>query len=665
MTAPRQHRLPFRADIEGLRAVAILMVVLFHTGWGAFGGGFFGVDVFFVLSGFLITGIIVEEIERTGTLSLSNFWARRARRLLPAAVLVTLFVLAANALLRISPFIQLVIASSAKAFAVYASNILFAVRAADYFGGIAVRDPLLHTWSLSVEEQFYLFFAPMMLLLARWARAHGSAVFRRRMVTVLVGCLLLVRRYPVIAFYSLPPRAWQFGVGALACFALGWARRADRRLLEIVSVAALAGLVVSACVLVEGRVSPLGIATLVPTLSTFALILAGAGSHQTVVARALSTPPMRLLGRLSYSWYLWHWPFMVYLRELVHSPTLVQSLGVALLSIVPAALTYWLIESPVRYSPRIPRRARPVLAGAVALSALTLLAAKGAAFHTNRVLSDPAVARVLEARAKPRIYKDDCVIPILAVTPKVCEYGPATNDTSVVLFGDSHAAHWFPALESVAIQRGWKLINVIKLSCPATSVSVKYVVRRYPECDEWRERALRKIVELRPTIVVVVDDKTYNVVMGNRVAHADSSAEALGVWQAGLRRTLSSVAASGAQIVMLADTPHPIGDIPQCLVKYIDEPTRCDVPKKVAYNRAAGEMERRTAAEAGNVAYIDLNPLICDETTCPASSGGMVRYSDSNHLSVQFSASLAPALSEQLTSALSAAAAPEVSSAPQ
>jgi len=152
----KESRLPFRPDIEGLRAVAILFVVLFHADWKLFGGGFFGVDVFFVLSGFLITGIILEEITRTGTLSLTKFWARRARRLLPAAILVTLFVLAAGATLRISLFIQILVAKSAQAFAVYGSNILFAVRSTDYFGGLAARDPLLHTWSLSVEEQFYL-----------------------------------------------------------------------------------------------------------------------------------------------------------------------------------------------------------------------------------------------------------------------------------------------------------------------------------------------------------------------------------------------------------------------------------------------------------------------------------------------------------------------------
>jgi peptidoglycan/LPS O-acetylase OafA/YrhL len=658
----RESRLPFRPDIEGLRAVAILFVVLYHANWKLFGGGFFGVDVFFVLSGFLITGIILEEIERTGTLSLTNFWARRARRLLPAAILVTLFVLGADAALRISLFVQIVIARSAQAFAIYGSNILFAARSTDYFGGLAARDPLLHTWSLSVEEQYYLFFAPMMLLLAGWARAHGSAVFRGRLVKVLtalsvlslLGCLVLVRRYPIIAFYSLPPRAWQFGMGALACFALGWARRSDSRVLEAVSALAFVGLLVAACVLREGRVVPLGLATLVPTVSAVALLLTGAGPHRTLVARVLSAAPMRLVGRLSYSWYLWHWPFMVYLRELKHPPSLALSLGVALLSIVPAALTYALVESPVRYSALLPRRPRLVLAGAVALAALTFLAGKGAVAYANSVLSSPRVAKVLAARAKPRIYADGCVIPLVEVTPKICEYGTASSDTTLVLFGDSHAAHWFPAFDSVARARGWKLEIVIKLSCPSTSVTVTSLGRQFFECDQWRELAIRKIIAMRPTIITLVDDKTYSVVMGDRTEHADSSAAARRVWHDGLLRTISALRPAGARLVMLADTPHPVGDVPQCLVKHIDEPTRCDVLTRDGYNAANGELERRTAHDAANVPYLNLVRYICDESICPASRDGVVRYSDSNHLSVQFAASLARPLSEQLTHALAA-----------
>ena len=224
---------------------------------------------------------------------------------------------------------------------------------------------------------------------------------------------------------------------------------------------------------------------------------------------------------------------MVYLRELVREPSLPLSLAVALLSLVPATITYHLVEQPVRFSPRLARRVVPVLAGAVVLAVLTYAGAVGAKRYADGVVSSPRLAPVLAARAMPRIYADGCQLQLLATESPPCEYGPARNDTTVVLFGDSHAAHWFPALDSVAALRGWKLVNLTKTGCPATSVTVTNLGRRYFECDAWRARALERIVRLRPTLVVFSNDKTYRVVVGDTLLLADSSvaepAEAEGV----------------------------------------------------------------------------------------------------------------------------------------
>ena len=653
-------RLPYRSDIEGMRAVAILMVVLYHAGWRLFGGGFFGVDAFFVLSGFLITGIAVDEIERTGTLSLTNFWARRARRLLPAAAVLTAFVLVADVVLRISPFIQSWIADSARAFAVYGSNILYAVRSTDYFGRLATRDPLLHTWSLSVEEQFYLFFAPLLLASAVWARRLNAERFRYRLawvggvLTVLsfAGCLLLIRRYPVIAFYVLPARAWEFGLGALAYLLVRRGPALSAATREALAALGLAALVVAGMLLSDDRVSPLGAASVVPTLGTAVLLVCGASPYRTRVAGLLSAAPMRVVGRLSYSWYLWHWPFMVYLRELVREPSLPLSLAVALLSLVPAAITYHLVEQPVRFSPRLARRVVPVLAGAVVLAVMTYAGAVGAKRYADGVVSSPRLAPVLAARAMPRIYADGCQLQLLATESPPCEYGPARNDTTVVLFGDSHAAHWFPALDSVAALRGWKLVNLTKTGCPATSVTVTNLGRRYFECDAWRARALERIVRLRPTLVVFSNDKTYRVVVGDTLLLADSSVAALHQWRRGLATTIRALRASGAQIAMIADTPQPSGDVPQCLIKYGGDASRCDSAPQESINRLAAATERIAIRENRGVDYIDLTNRICEPDVCPTVRNGIVRYSDSNHLSVQFAGSLAPVLSVALTGAL-------------
>ena len=655
-----EGRLNFRPDIEGLRAVAIIAVVLYHARWNGAGGGFFGVDVFFVLSGFLISGIIVDEIARTGTLSLVNFWARRARRLLPAATFVTLVVLVVNAWV-FSLFLQIHLANTARAFAVYGSNIVFAIRSTDYFGGVATHDPLLHTWSLSVEEQFYLFFAPAMLLLAVWTRKHLNVSFRGWLsglavvlsVLSLAGCLLLVRRYPVIAFYGLPSRAWEFGLGAMTLLSLRYVPRIDTRVLEAIALASLAGLVGSVVLLHEGRIHPLGLASLVPTLSTVGLILTGAGARQTLVARALSAPVMRLLGRLSYSWYLWHWPALVYMRATMRAPTLKMSLAVAFLSLLPAAAMYAWIESPIRHSRYLKRHPRSAVVGAMLLAALIYAATTVAIVRANALLHSPPIAKILAATANPRIYDDGCQLPLLKVDSPACEYGPATNDTTIVLFGDSHAAHWFSAFDSVATLRGWKYINWTKTKCPAAMVHVQAQGRLYFECEEWKRRTIERIVKRRPTIVVIAEDKTYRIMMGKELILVDSSDAGRREWLRALSETMEALVPSGAKLILLGDTPQPQSDIPECLVRHFAEQSRCDASLAVALNPPLTAMERAAATVVPGVAYINLNEYLCDEHVCPAASpNGTVRYQDSNHLSVIFAASLAPQLSQAITDAL-------------
>ncbi|MEO7458047.1 MAG: acyltransferase family protein [Gemmatimonadaceae bacterium] len=662
MTRRSGGHLPFRPDIEGLRALAIIAVVLYHAGVKSMPGGFYGVDVFFVLSGFLITGIIVDEIVTTGRLGLGMFWARRARRLLPAATVVTLLVLVMNAQL-FSLFVQINLAKTAEAFAVYGSNILFAVRSTDYFGGVATRDPLLHTWSLSVEEQFYLFFAPAMLLLAWLTRRAGAEGFRRWfrlgavVVTVLsfAGCLLLVRRYPVIAFYGLPARAWEFGLGALALLAVPRAAALTKSVRDAIALVSLAAIVYSVVMLGGAHHESLGAASLLPTLGTVGLILSGAGGAPTFVGALFSTSPLRLLGRLSYSWYLWHWPALLYLRASVPGPSLAMMIAVAVGSLLPAAAMYALVETPVRYSTFLQRNTRWTLVGAVVVAALTFGAAAFAIRRADATLHTPAVIRILEATKLPRIYDDGCQVSLLATESPTCEYGPARNDTTIVVFGDSHAAHWFPAFDSVASLRGWRLVNWTKTGCPSSGVTVLNLGRRYFECDEWRAKIVARIVALRPTIVVVVNDKTYSVVVGNDAPDPDSSAVAREQWRAGLVKTMRSIQPSGARVIFLGDTPQPASDIPQCLVRYVGDPSRCDVPTSRGINPPVTAMERAAAHDA-HVAYMNLNEFICDDRTCPATKDGIIRYQDSNHLSVAFAASLAPQLSQALTQALTARA---------
>ena len=652
-------RLPFRADIEGLRAVAILFVVFYHAGWRRASGGFLGVDVFFVLSGYLISGLLVQEIRSTGSLSLTQFWARRARRLLPAAAVITLLVLIANAVL-LSPFEQIERASTARAFAVYGSNILFAIQSTDYFGGAAARDPLLHTWSLSVEEQFYIVFAPSLLLLAMWAMKRGRAVFDRSFllltafisVASFAGCLLLVRTYPSVAFYILPARAWEFGIGALTVLAVEKWVLTQPAAVEGLSVAALMGLIGSAMLVHDA--APLGVATLVPALSAAVLIHTGAAAHRSLVARLLSTAPMRLLGRLSYSWYLWHWPALVYLREVRPNPSLKLSVAVAFASLIPASITYALVESPIRFSRGLQQRHAQVVFGAVVLALLTLGAGSLAIWRSNATLATPRFAAILAARTPSHIYSDGCQVPLMEEVSPPCTFGPARSDTTIALFGDSHAAQWFPAFDSLAALRGWKFVNLTKSGCPSLDIGVwnAKLGRRYLECDRWRANTLQRIATLHPTFVVLTNDHTYNVMFGDKPMRGDSTRAGIAEWTRAVNSTLASLAGTGARLVVLQDTPRPGFDVPRCLVKYVDTPAGCAFKRRRAADTLIATGEREAVRAARNAAYISLNSVICDDTRCEAQADGVVRYRDEDHLTTAFATSLVSELSRALTRAI-------------
>jgi len=667
---PAERHLRFRPDIEGLRAVAIALVVLYHAGWRGARAGFLGVDVFFVLSGFLITGLLLDEIADTGRVSLTKFWARRARRLLPAAALVTLVVLIAAAVW-LSPFDQHTFADTARAFALYGSNILFAARSLEYFGGEAARDPLLHTWSLSVEEQFYLLFAPAMFLVAMWVRGRGVNVLRRRVAALAVltsivsfiGCLVLARRYPVVAFYALPARAWEFGVGALAILATRRVSRMPAWALEVISLAGLAA-ILGAAVMAEPRTPAPGFLTLVPALGTAALLFAGAGARQTLAARALALSPMRFVGRLSYSWYLWHWPALVFLHERSAKPSLQLSVSVALLSLVPAAIAYWFVESPIRFSVRLRPLARQTVVAALALALLLVAMSSLAIRRADATLATPRYVALAEARVQSRIWTDGCLADLPATQSPTCVYGHSRADTTVVLFGDSHAAQWFPAIDSIAHRRGWRLVVLTKTACPVPQVVVIQggLARPYAECEAWRRGALDRISALRPTLVLAASARSYKLLVGRgQQEWTESSTEARDDWRAGLHRTVSSLAGSGARVVVLEDTPRMTFDVPHCLVKNIEHQSRCAVPVARALDTAFATLERSAVRQTTAATYLSLNAAICD-SVCGTVRDGVVRYRDSNHLSVRYAASLAGMLSDSLDHAL---APPAIAEAPR
>ena len=648
----------FRSDVEGLRAVAILLVIAYHAHLPVARGGFIGVDVFFVLSGFLITGILAAEIRATGRVSLSRFWARRARRLLPAAALVVAATLLASALV-MSPYEQVAYAKSALAFAAYASNLWFVRQETDYFAEAVSTDPLLHTWSLSIEEQFYLVYAPLIALLAWMLARRGAELVRSRLTIVigaltalsLAGCLVLVRQSPVHAFYLLPARAWEFGAGALLALAPAHGPLRRIPIPGVLGWLALMGLVASGALIGQSTRHP-GVATIVPVLCT--VILIATGGVRTGVSRLLSLGPMRTIGRLSYSWYLWHWPPLVLLTAVFGALPPAYRLMVVVAALVPTALAYRLVEQPVRESRWLSARPGLSLAGGLALAVVVGVAAIGGWRNGQHTIESAGFAFVRDARAQPRIYADGCHAAAKSDDARMCTYGDPDGDTLLVLFGDSHAAQWFPALESVARARGWRLVPFTKTGCPSATVTVFDDARRVPyvACDRWREAVLATLQRERPTIVLMTNFNNYAVEVDGRVQRLRRDAEARRQWANGLRLTIAAVERSGARAILLHDTPYPGDDPLSCLARAYRAPERCAVVRTFAVDTAMVALERRIAREARSAAFISMTPYLCDAERCPVVRNGVAVFRDRSHLTVAFAKRLGSPLAAALSGVL-------------
>ena len=644
-----------RTDIEALRAIAILLVVAFHCHFSGIPGGFVGVDVFYVLSGYLITGLLVTETEKTSSLNFLRFYAKRIRRLLPAAALVLLTTLIVGALV-FSPRELTLTAHAARANALYMSNMYFARSASDYFSARVIFNPLLHTWSLSVEEQFYLFWPLLIALgLLIWRSRNSLLVSMALLTIVSFGInLWLTDHARVVAFYALPTRAWEFGLGGLATLIPRGALRLSRATWMAAGWLGMLLIIGSACTISSFLPFP-GWRALFPVVGTAITLLAGAELPLLGVGALFNTAPLQTLGGLSYSWYLWHWPFLVFTAAIYPAGGDIERIAAAGASLGVAYVTYRYVENPIRRDPALIKSPKLTLALGGALAALSLVTAELALHFASHMNNSPQMQGLSTTRGDfAEMSRRECVSADGSSTVKMCTFGTPASATNVVLFGDSHAAQWFDSMTEIAQRNHWKLTTVIKLGCAAVDVDPGTGIDDDPECIAWRQQAIHGIVALRPTLIILGSATNKLDRPENPDAHA-SPALAADVRE-GVLRTLRSLSAAGARMALLRDTPEFPFDVTSCLARaerhfwYSRE--ACDLPAASVLDPRIYAAEESAAAVLPGVRLIDLSAVLCPGEVCKAVVNGRVMYRDTHHLAGKSAAALEPQLDSQIAAAL-------------
>ncbi len=604
-------------QIQALRALAAGLVLIYHAHW--LDGGYIGVDIFYVISGFLITGLLLKELERSSKISLASFYARRTKRLLPASFLVIVATAIAGFIFLPASMRQdfgrdLIAAST------YMSNFLFALWENDYQNLNATPSPFIHFWSLAVEEQFYLFWPLFIYLLFRLGgrRAIFMGVIST-FTTSFLFSLYLTSVAPIWSFYILPTRAWELAAGALLLFIPEIRKR--RSLLALLGLVAIA---IGALVFNETTAFP-GTAALLPVLATMALIYTR-DKWPPFLSTISRSRFVQWLGAVSYPLYLWHWPLLVipaiYLgRDL----GVIERCGLLVLTAILAGVTHRYVEEPLRNKAWTPRAV--LKRASIATTASVLVGALIISAHSNSIsLANGVQFSLDEVRMKPKNNGDGCHIHVRQTVSPKCEYGDLRSEQVIYLYGDSHAAQWLPALDIIGKQRGIKIVSLTKSACPSAEVikelSSQYIV---DDCQAFRDSSVARIRDAKPLAVIMTGMKPFSA------PYTDQSSREW--WMAGEARAYQRISGSTQFPIYLTDTPLPQVDIPDCLVA--GRGKECDGARKVSPEVAPG------------LIAIDPTPWLCDRT-CPAIVDGIIAYRDKSHLSVAMSEHLASQLEKSL-----------------
>ncbi|MCP2264671.1 acyltransferase family protein [Promicromonospora thailandica] len=651
----------FRTDINGLRAVAVLAVVVYHAGI-AVPGGFTGVDVFYVISGYLISSLLLREVDRTGTVDLVAFWTRRMRRLVPALALVVMVTLLA-CLVLLSPLVWGRLAAHGAAAMLFVSNLLFPYQGQDYFSESATPSPYLHTWSLGIEEQFYLFWPLLVLLAVAVARRSNLPALRTlrllfggTFVVSLAFSAWLTATAPDWAFYVLPTRAWEFAGAALVA-TLPWDRLARAVPLRpwvlrtLLGTAGIALLALSFAVVRETDPFP-GTVALLPVGGALLVLAAGSvPASGTWVDRVLGLPLLQRFGDVSYSWYLWHWPFVVLTTAAVQDDAVWIKVLASVAALGAAVATYRWVENPVRFS-RALRSWRRTAAVTLAIGIVVGGFAAGTRVATAEVLQHEPYATAAATRAEPSSY--GCAATSRTASDiELCLLGDVDASSTVLLLGDSHAMQWIPAFDAAAQDAGLRLAVRWRHGCPAAEVGVVQPTDRGP-CDDFQAESLRLVEDLRPDAVVVSQAQIY----GGRMQRPDGSRvhdqEALDAWTTANDELFARLTALTPNVVAVQDNPKLDLDPLECLTRPWPGLGDCSMSRAEA-ERSNGELPRISAeiwAAYGVTVWDGVWSETCDDTRCRVGDVQHPVYRDYHHLSADYVLSQVRSVERMLTDAV-------------
>lgn len=664
----------FRPDIQGLRAVAVFLVLIYHIWPQYLPGGYVGVDVFFVISGYLITSLLAKELERDGSISLSGFYARRVRRLLPASLLTLGLVgVATIVLLPVTSWNQN--AGEIMASSLYLENWWLAFKSVDYLAIDRAPSPVQHFWSLSVEEQFYIFWPAMMIacfaLTRRW---YPSSRFKRVLAAGMMVVVMLSLTWSIVsayrgnlsAYFSTFTRIWQLAIGGTLAMVHVHARWKPRLLLA----AGLIAILVSAFIFSDQTVYP-GAVALLPTLGGALVIAGGIAWREWIATRWLGSRPVQYVGDISYSLYLVHWPLIV-IAKAVMGTALAAWQGWTLLfvSILLAALSKHYVED--RYRPHV-TAGQPRVRRTLVIAAVSSMICAGLAYGMGRystwdsaggqnvatdypgaaVLFDPAVAQGMKPRPfLPALgnvegdvataYAEGCIQNIKGVDVKRCNYGPDDALVKIAIVGDSHAVHWLPALQALAEQDGIKVVGITKTSCNTSGLAPDHAKlgRPYDECAEWTRNVVAYLNhENFDRIILSQSPKHYVAGMRDKgsSANAQMIAEAMAKTWGGLKN-------GKEKLLLIRPTPWQRTLVRECVAQHPDAMDQCTGERSTVLQRDA--MVRL----AGITGYkiMDFTDLFCAGKHCPAVVGNVFVYRDAHHITATYMRTIAPELGRRL-----------------